>query len=77
MYGSWRAVFAPKGLAPEPLAYWENALRRINETAEWKAELERYYWSDDFFTGAALRKNLDKEYANMRSVLFDLGLFRQ
>ncbi len=77
VYGSWRTVFAPKGLTPEQVAYWENALRRVNETAEWKAELERYYWSDYFVTGAALRKNLDKEYAEMKAVLIDLGLVRQ
>ncbi len=77
VYGSWRTVFAPKGLSPEQLAYWENALRRVNEITEWKAELERYYWSDYFVTGAALRKNLDKEYAEMKSVLIELGLVRQ
>lgn len=77
VYGSWRTVFAPKGLSPDQLAYWENALRRVNETADWKAELERYHWSDYFVTGAALRKNLDKEYAEMKSVLVDLRLVRQ
>ncbi len=77
VYGSWRTVFAPKGISPEQTAYWENALRRVSETAEWKAELERYYWSDYFVSGAALRKSLDKEYADMRAVLIELGLVKQ
>lgn len=77
VYGSWRTIFGPKGLSPEHLAYWENALRKVSETAEWKAELDRYCWSDYFVTGAALRKNLDKEYADMKSVLIELGLVRQ
>jgi putative tricarboxylic transport membrane protein len=76
-YGSWRVIIAPKGISPEQINYWENALRRVSETAEWKAELERYYWSDYFVTGAALRKNLEKEYADMKSVLVELGLVRQ
>ena len=77
VYGSWRAILAPRGLAPEQVAYWESVLRKAVETAEWKSELERYYWSDYFATGAALRKNLEKEYADMKSVLVELGLVRQ
>jgi putative tricarboxylic transport membrane protein len=77
VYGSWRAIIAPKGVAPEQAAFWENALRRVNETAEWKAEMERYYWTDFFVTGAALRRNLEKEYAETRAVLGELGLTRQ
>ncbi len=77
VYGSWRIVLGPKGISPEQVAYWENALRRVSETAEWKAELERYYWSDYFVAGTALRKNLEKEYADMKSVLVELGLVRQ
>ena len=77
VYGSWRVILGTKGISPEQVAYWENALRRVSETAEWKAELERYYWSDYFVAGAALRKNLEKEYADMKSVLVELGLARQ
>jgi putative tricarboxylic transport membrane protein len=77
VYGSWRVILAPKGIAPEQAAYWENALRRVNDTAEWKAELERYYWSDFFATGAALRNHLEKEYAETKAVLSELGLVKQ
>ena len=56
------------------MAYWENALRKVAQSAEWKAELERNYWSDDFVTSAQFRKDLDKDYANMKAVLTDLGL---
>jgi putative tricarboxylic transport membrane protein len=77
VYGSWRTLIAPKGITPEQAAYWENAMRRINDTAEWKAELERYYWSAYFVTGAALRKNLEKEYIETKAVLNELGLVRQ
>ena len=73
-YGSWRTILGPKGLTPEQVAYWESNLRKVTESAEWKAELERYFWSNYFFSGAALRKNLDKEYADSKAVLVELGL---
>lgn len=77
VYGSWRTIIAPKGVAPGQVSYWENVLRKVTETAEWKAELERYFWSDYFVTGAALKKNIDKEYADSKAVLVELGLAKQ
>lgn len=77
VYGSWRVIIAPRGIAPDAVTYWENALRKASETVEWKTELERYFWSDFFLTGAALRKTLEKEYADMKSVLVELGLVKQ
>ncbi len=73
VYGSWRTIAAPRGITREQAAFWENALRKVSETAEWKADLERNYWSEFFATGAQLRQNLDREYAAMKSVLVELG----
>jgi putative tricarboxylic transport membrane protein len=73
-YGSWRAVFGPKGLAPAQVAYWEGVLRKAAESPDWKADLEKNFWSDHFVTGAQLRKNIDQEYASTKAVLTDLGL---
>jgi putative tricarboxylic transport membrane protein len=76
VYGGWRSIVGPKGLTPQQVAYWESALRKASQSAEWKAELERNYWSDDFVTSAQFRKDLDKDYADMKAVLTDLGLAR-
>lgn len=73
-YGAWRAIMGPKGLTPAQVAYWENALRKVTETAEWKADLERNYWTDEFITGAQLKKEIDRDYVATRAVLVDLGL---
>lgn len=74
VYGSWRSIVAPKGLTPEQVAFWENALRKVVESADWKAELERNYWGNFFKTGADFRKTIDSEYAAMKGVLVELGL---
>jgi putative tricarboxylic transport membrane protein len=77
VFGGWRAVMAPKGLSAAQVAYWEAVLRRATEFSEWKSDIERNYWSDDFVTGAQFRKDLDKEYADTKAVLVDLGMARQ
>ena len=73
-FGAWRAIFAPKGLTPQQAAYWEGALRKATEAPEWKDDLLRNMWADAFVAGAAFRKELDQDYAEMKGVLSDIGL---
>ena len=44
------------------------------ETPEWKADLEKNYWTDDFATGEELRRKLDQEFVETKDLLSDLGL---
>jgi putative tricarboxylic transport membrane protein len=74
VFGGWRGILAPKGLTPQQSAYWEGALKKATETPEWKADLEKNYWADDFVAGAAFRKELEKDYAAMKAVRGDIGL---
>jgi putative tricarboxylic transport membrane protein len=74
VFGTWRAIMGPKGLPAAQTAYWENALRKVIETAEWKADLEKSFGVDDFVTGAQLMTNLARDYADTKAVLVDLGL---
>lgn len=74
--GSWRGIFAPKGLTPAQIAFWENALVTISKTAEWKADVEKNYWTEDVQIGAEFRKLLDEEYKDTKAILSDLGLVK-
>ena len=74
VYGNWRAVFAPKSLTPAQLAFWENALRRMAEAPEWKADLEKNHWTEHFKTGAALQQELEQDYNWLKTTLVELGL---
>ena len=77
VFGGWRAILAPKGITAAQTAYWEGVLRKATQAPEWKADIERNFWSDDFVTGDQFRKDLDKDYADMRAVLVDLGLAKE
>ena len=73
-FGAWRAIFAPKGLTPQQTAYWENVLRKATESPDWKADIEKNYWANVFVSGPRFTKELEKDYADMRSILAELGL---
>jgi putative tricarboxylic transport membrane protein len=74
VFGGWRAIIGPRGMSAAQSAYWEGALRKVVETPEWKADLARNYWSDDFVTGEQFRKDMAQDYAAMKAVLIDIGL---
>ena len=77
VWSSWRAIIGAKGMSPAQVAYWENVLRKATEYPEWRADLEKNYWSDDFTPSAQFRKDLDKDYASMKAVLTELGFAKQ
>jgi putative tricarboxylic transport membrane protein len=74
VFGGWRAILAPKGLTAAQTGYWEGVLRKATQAPEWKADIDRNFWADDFVTGEQFKKDLDKDYADMRAVLVELGL---
>ena len=77
VFGGWRAIMGPKGITAAQVAYWEGALSRATKVPEWRTDLEKNYWSDDFVTSQQFRKDLDKDYADMKAVLVELGLAKQ
>lgn len=77
VYGGWRAIMAPKDITPAQVAYWEGVLRKIASTPEWKADLEKNYWSDDFVGSAQFSKDIVKDYNDIKAVLVDIGLAKQ
>ena len=77
VYGGFRSIVGPKGLSADQVAFWESALRQASKTPKWQADLKKNYWSDDFTVGAEFAKELDDNYAAMKSVLVDLGLAKQ
>ena len=74
VFSGWRAVMGPPRLSPAQVGYWEGALRKATVLPEWKADLEKNYWSDDFAGADQFRKDLDADYAAMKTVMLELGL---
>lgn len=77
VYGGWRAIMAPKDITPAQIAYWEGVLRKVASNPDWKADLEKNYWSDDFVGHAQFSKDIAKDYNDIKAVLIDIGLAKQ
>jgi len=71
---NWRAIFGPKQMRPEQVAYWEHVFRQLVETSEWKTEMTRVNGTTDFMPSSRFRKYIDEDYGAVESFLVDLGL---
>ena len=48
--------------------------RKATQTADWKADMEQNFWSDNFVPGAEFSRSLAQEYATTKALFVDLGL---
>jgi putative tricarboxylic transport membrane protein len=74
VWSNWRAIVGPKGMTPAQVKTWQDVLSKVYASPEWKEELQRNYWGDDFTVGDKFNKDLADEYAVMKSALAELGL---
>ncbi len=72
-----RYIMAPPGLSAAQVAYWDAALRRAVASPEWRKMLMQEQWVDEYIGSAELRKHLDRDYAETREILTDLGIAKQ
>ena len=73
-YYAWRGFLAPRGLTPAQVQFWEQAFAKVVEADEWKVDLQRNAWAEDFRNAAETRKHLDAEYELLRGILAELGV---
>lgn len=72
----WRGVLGPKDLPRAQIAYWEDVLRRLIQTPEWKQDLEDNFWVNAYASAAETRRRLDRECAEIKQNMSELGMAR-
>lgn len=71
-----RGVIGPKSMSAGQIAFWESTFARVVGSAEWKANLEKNQWTENFAGADASRKILMEQHDEMRAGLAALGLAR-
>lgn len=71
---NWRGVFGPKDMTPDAVVYWEQKLKAMTETPEWKAELEANGWDDGYKNGADFKSYLGEQEKMFKEILSLLGM---
>jgi putative tricarboxylic transport membrane protein len=71
-----RGVIGPKGMPAAQIAYWEGALKKMSESAEWRKYLEKNLWENSFTGAEGSAKALQVQYEEMRAGMAELGLVK-
>ena len=74
VFSSWRSMIGPKAMTPEQIAYWDAVVRKMIATEDWKKDLQKNLWISNYLNSADSRKFLDAQYAEIRTILTELGL---
>ncbi|MGQ0522979.1 MAG: Bug family tripartite tricarboxylate transporter substrate binding protein [Betaproteobacteria bacterium] len=74
VFFSWRGFIGPKDLTPAQIAFWDQAFAKAVQGEEWKKDLEKNAWAEDFMGHAETRKHLDSEHQLITKMLADLGV---
>ncbi len=73
-YETWRSVLAPKDITPQQTAYWEDVMRKVVQSEDFRRAAEKFQWDVDFKGAAETRKHMEEEYARTKSVMSFIGL---
>ena len=74
VFGFYRYIVGPKGLTKEQTAFWDRVFAELMSAPDWKAELEKNNWESNYMNSADTEKDLKFQYANLRTILGDLGM---
>ena len=71
---NWRGIVAAPDLKPADLEGVESFVGKVRGSAEWKAALEKYGWTDFYKAGDEYKTFLDSETKRVKVTVDDLGL---
>jgi putative tricarboxylic transport membrane protein len=74
VFTNWRGIVAPPEISAADKQVWIDALTKMHDSAEWKAELTKRGWTDAFVTGDAFGTFLTEQDKAVADVLTQLGL---
>ncbi len=72
-FENWRGLFGPKDMPKEAVAYWQDALQKMTQTAEWKEALKRNGWDDayqDHDQFSQFLSNTNEQYKSLIGEVF-------
>jgi len=73
-FTNWRGIVAPPEISDTDKQTWIDALTKMHESAEWKAELTKRGWTDAFVTGDEFKTFLTEQDKAVADILSQLGL---
>lgn len=75
-FANWRAAIGPKGMSRAQIDYWDEVFAKVTRTADWKKELEKNFWVNEYMRSRESKKYFDAQYGELKAILTALGMAR-
>jgi putative tricarboxylic transport membrane protein len=70
----WRGIFGPKEMSSDAKKYWEDKLKAMSETPEWKKQLETNNWEAEYRNSDDFKAFLAEQEQQIKDLLTALGM---
>jgi len=74
---AWRGFLGAQKLTPAQVAFWDEALSAMADSAEWKKNLEDGNLTQQYLKSREFGRYLDAEYASTKAIMAELGIIKQ
>ena len=71
---NWRGIFGPKEMSADAKAFWQEKLKALAETEEWKTELKLQGVQDGYMAAEEFAKTLEADETMYKEIYTNLGM---
>lgn len=69
---NWRSVIGPRAMTAAQTAWWDQALQKLVQTAEWNDDIQKNYWVNNYLGSTDSKAFFASQYDELKDVLRDL-----
>jgi putative tricarboxylic transport membrane protein len=73
---AWRGFHSARALTPAQVAFWDDALSKVTDDAEWKKNVDEGDVTRQYLRSRDFAAYLEAEYVSIRAALGELGLVK-
>jgi putative tricarboxylic transport membrane protein len=77
VFSTWRVIVGPKGMTPDQVAWWDDALNKVTASPEWQTAVDRNQWTANYLDSKDAAAFFNSESTRLTALLTDLGLAKQ
>ena len=70
----WRGVFGPKEMSADAKKFWDDAIKKMVESDQWKKEVQANNWETEYKNADAFKTYLASQETQVKDILTALGM---
>ncbi|SPU14177.1 YflP [Bacillus subtilis] len=69
VFSHWRGILGPKNMSEEEISYWDQALKKVTSSPEWKRKINEQDWESFYLNSRETKRFLEEQSAFYQSIM--------